>query len=98
MNNNINNKINSNINLGQINPNNMNNNHINTNKNNNINNNEKINSLHHQKFKFYEREVTNWKENYNILSKESKSKEQSLLNEIELLKNQIDNLKTEKKN
>jgi hypothetical protein len=60
-------------------------------------NNEKINSLHQQKFKFYEREVTNWKEKYNILSKESKSKEQSLLNEIELLKNQIDNLKTEKK-
>ena len=60
-------------------------------------NNEKINSLHQQKFKFYEREVTNWKDKYNILSKESKSKEQSLLNEIELLKNQIDNLKTEKK-
>ena len=60
-------------------------------------NSEKINSLHQQKFKFYEKEVSNWKDKYNILSKESKSKEQTLLNEIELLKKQVDNLKTEKK-
>ena len=60
-------------------------------------NNEKINSLHEQKFKFFEKEVANWKEKFNILQKESKNKEQSLLDEIEILKSQIDSLKTEKK-
>ena len=59
-------------------------------------NSEKINSLHQQKFKFYEKEVLNWKDKYNILSKVSKTKELSFLNEIEILKKQIDNLKTEK--
>ena len=60
-------------------------------------NNEKINSLHQQKFKFYEREVTNWKDKYNNLTKENKNKEETLIKEIETLKTKNENLKNDKK-
>ena len=58
-------------------------------------NNEKINNLHEQKFNFLEKEIQNWKDKFNNLNKNSNNKENSLKDEISLLKAQNQSLKLE---
>ena len=60
-------------------------------------NNEKINSLHELKFKNFEKEILNWKDKYNNLTKENKNKEENLIKEIETLKTKNEKLKNDKK-
>ena len=59
-------------------------------------NNEKISSLNEQKFMFLEKEINSWKEKYNNIVKESKSKENNLNQDIGALKEEIKKLKKEK--
>ena len=60
-------------------------------------NSEKVQLLNEQKLSYLEKEINNWKERYNKLENDSKTKEQGLNNEISLLKTQNLSLKNEQK-
>ena len=60
-------------------------------------NNEKMNSLQEQKIDYLQKEIQNWKDKFNSLSKETSNKEQNLRDEISSLKIQNENLKEEQK-
>ena len=60
-------------------------------------NSEKVQLLNEQKLSYLEKEINNWKERYNKLEDDSKTKEQGLNNEISLLKTQNLSLKNEQK-
>ena len=60
-------------------------------------NNEKMNSLHEQKIDYLQKEIQNWKDKFSSFSKESSNKEQNLRDELNSLKIQNENLKSEQK-
>ena len=59
-------------------------------------NNDKMNSLNNQKLIYLDKEINNWKEKYNSLIKDSKSKEENLNSEISSLKEHIKKLQNDK--
>ena len=59
-------------------------------------NNDKMSSLNNQKLIYLDKEINNWKEKYNILNKDLKTKEDSFNKEISILKEQNKKLQNEK--